>query len=228
MSPEMLRALLAGFPEASVHSIYGSTEAPGMAGFAVPRPLPSDLQTVPLGRFHDHYVGLICDEDGLEVPPGEVGEICVTGPMISVGYWKDPELTASRRLNGLPDSYRTGDLAFATPDGMLHFAGRRDHQVKLRGHRFDLGEIEAVLKRHPAVREAVAFAVADGGGEFAVQALVEAPAQAGLDRALKEICAERLPRYAWPAGVSIREKLPRLASGKVDRQALRRTMEIEG
>jgi amino acid adenylation domain-containing protein len=228
LSPEILRALLAGFPEASVHSIYGSTEAPGMAGFAVPRPLPADLQTVPLGRFHDHYVGLICDEDGLEVPPGEVGEICVTGPMISVGYWKDPELTASRRLNGLPDSYRTGDLAFATPDGMLHFAGRRDHQVKLRGHRFDLGEIEAVLKRHPAVREAVAFAVADGGGEFAVQALVEAPAQAGLDRALKEICAERLPRYAWPAGVSIREKLPRLASGKVDRQALRRTMEIEG
>jgi acyl-coenzyme A synthetase/AMP-(fatty) acid ligase len=224
--PETMRALQAGFPEASVNSIYGATEAPGMAGYAAPRPLPADLDSLPLGRFHEHYAGLVCDEDGFEVAPGEVGEICVIGPMIFAGYWKDPELTADRRLRGQPDSYRTGDLAFATPDGLLHFAGRRDHQVKLRGHRFDLGEIEAALKRHPAVRDAVALELRTNGAVAAVHAVVEASAEPGLDRALKALCAERLPRYAWPQTVSIRETLPRLANGKPDRQTLRKSAEF--
>jgi acyl-coenzyme A synthetase/AMP-(fatty) acid ligase len=182
--------------------------------------LPADLQTVPLGRFHDHYVGLICDEDGLEVPPGEVGEICVTGPMISVGYWKDPELTASRRLNGLPDSYRTGDLAFATPDGMLHFAGRRDHQVKLRGHRFDLGEIEAALRQHPKVRDVAAIILRGPDGETEILAAVETEHRNGLEAELKQLCADRLPRFAWPVRLRFLSDLPRLATGKVDRAKL--------
>ena len=225
LSLDLLRAIMAGFPEARVASIYGSTEAPATARFEAPRPLPKGLQSVPLGRFYDHYVGRICDEDGFEVPSGETGEICVIGPLVSPGYWKDPDLTAGRRLRGLPDSYRTGDLAYAAPDGMLHFAGRKDRQVKLRGHRFDLGEIEAALKRHPAVREAIAFATPGADGETAIVAVVEAAPQIDLELALKEICANRLPRFAWPERISVRADLPRLPNGKIDRRRMVKDIE---
>jgi len=221
MPPALLRTLMEGFPNALVGTLYGATEAPGAMRYTAPRPLPEDFASVPLGRFTDYYTGLICDEDGQEVAPGEVGEICLIGPLVTCGYWKDPELTRRRRLGEVPDSYRTGDLAYATPDGLLHFAGRRDHQVKLRGHRFDLGEIEAALKRHPSVREAVALALPRDGGEIVIHAVVEAGPEPELPLALRQLCAERLPRYAWPERVSVRPELPRLPNGKIDRQTLR-------
>jgi clorobiocin biosynthesis protein CloN4 len=225
LSVDLLRKLVAAFPRARVVSTYGSTEAPSVARFEAPRPLPEALQSVPLGRVADHYALQLCDEAGSEVAPGEVGEICVSGPSVSPGYWRDPELSRSRQVRGRPGSYRTGDLAFAARDGMLHFAGRRDRQIKLRGHRFDLGEIEAALKSYPAVREAVALAVPGDGGETAIHAVVEAPSQAGLLLALRGICAERLPRYAWPERVSVRDELPRLANGKIDCQTLRKDIQ---
>jgi acyl-CoA synthetase (AMP-forming)/AMP-acid ligase II len=162
------------------------------------------------------------------VPAGEAGEICAAGPTVALGYWGDPALTAAKRLPGRPEFHRTGDLGRIGPAGELVFIGRRDHMVKLRGNRFDLGEIEAALKRHPAVREAIAFAATGAGGETEIVVAVEAEPQAALPQALRQICAERLPRFAWPARFSLRAELPRLTSGKIDRQRLRCLVASEG
>ena len=219
-SIDLLRAAMAAFPQADIKSAYGSTEAPNITSFDAPRPLSADMRTVPLGPVQPEYELLLCDEAGDEVPVGEVGEICAIGPCVTLGYWNDPILTAAKRLNGRPDSYRTGDLAFYGADGTLQFVGRKDQVVKLRGHRFDLGEIEAALKRHPAVRDAVAFARPIEEGDTGIWAAVESAAPAGLERALRQLCAERLPRFAWPTRITVLAELPRLPNAKVDRPQL--------
>jgi len=221
LSVDLLRSVQAAFPQARVVSAYGSTEAPNIARFEATAALPTDSRAVPLGRVQDHHQIELCDESGCAVATGEIGEICARGPSVSPGYWKDPALTAARQLRGIPNSYRTGDLAFADRDGVLHFAGRRDHLVKLRGHRVDLGEIEAALKRHPAVSGAVAIALPQPEGETDILAVVAAAERGGLETVLRKICAEWLPRVARPLRIVFVEELPRLSNGKVDRQRVR-------
>ena len=179
------------------------------------------MESVPIGEVQPSYRVLLCDELGREVPAGSVGEICAAGPTVALGYWGDPAMTAAKRLAGRPEFHRTGDLGRLGPAGELIFIGRQDHMVKLRGNRFDLGEIEAALKRHPAVREAIVFSAPGPDGETDIVAVIEAEPQAELQHALREICAERLPRFAWPARFALRTELPRLTSGKIDRQRLR-------
>ena len=222
---DLLRAALAAFPQASVRTGYGSTEAPNITSYQAPRPLPDDMRDVPLGTVQEGYEMRLCDEDGAAVPQGDIGEICAVGPSVALGYWNDPALTAAKRLNGQPYSYRTGDLAYFEADGTLHFVGRKDHMVKLRGHRFDLGEVEAALRQHPAVREAAAVVVSRTDGESEILAAVEAAGGAGLEGELKRICAERLPRFAWPARILLPDELPRLPNGKIDRLKLPAILE---
>ena len=137
------------------------------------------------------------------------------------GYWNDAALTAAKRLPGIPDSFRTGDLASFSSDGLLHLAGRKDHVVKLRGNRFDLGEIEAVLRSHAAVREAVAFLSAAPGGEDVVTAVILAEESPTLMQELRQLCRGRLPGFARPAAIQIASQFPMSATGKVDRQAVK-------
>ena len=218
MPVELLRAASAAFPRARIQNTYGATECPDITCWEAPRPVPAELSRVPIGVRQPSYRVLILDEAGDELPAGEVGEICAAGPTVALGYWNDPALTATKRFPNRPGFHRTGDLGRLGPADELIFVGRRDHMVKLRGNRFDLGEIEATLKRHPDVREAVAFATPGPGGDDEIYAVVEAEVRPGLIPALGRICAERLPRYAWPATYSIRAELPRLTSGKIDRR----------
>ena len=218
MPIDSLRKVTGLFPNAQFQNTYAASEAFWMMRYLVPRPIPADFEKVPIGRPRPDFKLLLCDADGREVAPGEVGEICVVGPVGVVGYWKRPELAAAVRLNGIPNSYRTGDLARLGDDGNYHFAGRRDHQVKIRGHRFELGEIESVLRTHAVVREAVAFLVA---GE--VHACVLAEKRDGLVGEIRAICLRRLPVFARPSRITVMEKFPQLPSGKVDRMALQKT-----
>jgi len=142
----------------------------------------------------------------------------VIGPVALVGYWQRPDLTAAARLNGISGSYRTGDLARLGEDGNYYFAGRRDHQVKIRGHRFELGEIEAVLKSHGEVREAVAFLASDD-----INACVLAENRVGLVGDIRAICVRRLPVFARPKSITVMDKFPQLPSGKIDRIKLEKT-----
>jgi amino acid adenylation domain-containing protein len=222
MSVVLLRRLMAVLPGTEFVNHYGATEAYNMANFTVPRPLPDDMQTVPLGRATDHCALTLCDDSGREVPPGQVGEVCVVSPIVTLGYWGDPELTAAKRIDGRHDSYRTGDLAILREDGLLHSAGREDYLVRLRGHRFDLGEIEAVLKAHAAVRNAVAFVIDLPQGGTQVGAAVLADFDPDLVGELRLSCANRLPAFARPAFIERLERFPLLSTGKVDRLALKR------
>jgi len=221
MPVDVLRRLVEMLPACEVVNHYGATEAHNMANWLVPRPLPADLAGVPLGRPNEGYGLTLRDEEGAEVAAGEVGEICVGGPAITLGYWDDPVLTAARRLDGDPTSYRSGDLARLGPDGLLYYAGRRDHLVKLRGHRFDLGEIEAVLRQHAAVRAAVAFPV-DEGGEAGIVAAVLVKAGADPAPDLAQLCHDRLPSFARPRRIVPLGDFPLTSTGKVDRMALKR------
>jgi len=215
----LLDSIMAALPRARFLNSYGATEAYNMLSYYPSRPLPAGPLSI--GRPMPYYDVSLRDDDGREVAPGEIGEICAAGPLVMSGYWNAPELTASRRFDGRADSYRTGDLARVGEDGLWHLVGRRDGLVKLRGHRFDLGEIEAVLRLHPSVREAFAFAVPPfGSTSVEIQAVIQVEGDGLLEAALRRLCAERLPRYARPGRILALARLPLLASGKVDRQAL--------
>ncbi|HEX6199795.1 MAG TPA: condensation domain-containing protein, partial [Thermoanaerobaculia bacterium] len=157
--------------------------------------------------------------------PGEAGELVVGGAGLARGYLGRPALTAERfvpdPLDGAAPGgrlYRTGDLARELPDGRLDFLGRMDHQVKIRGHRVEPGEVEAALAAHPAVRAAAVVARPGPSGEPRLLAYAVAPdAPAGE---LRAYLASRLPRYLVPAALVRLDGMPLLPSGKVDRAAL--------
>jgi amino acid adenylation domain-containing protein len=218
-----LRKLMAALPNAEFINHYSATEVDNIATFTVPRPLPEDMLRLPLGLPAPGCQLTLRDERGREVGPGEIGEVCVVDAGVTMGYWGDPALTESKRLPGLAGSFRTGDFAFADERGLLHSAGRRDQLVKIRGHRVDLGEVEAVLRSHPNVREA--FAAAPGSPEGEIRAVVLGPDEADLPAELKRLCRRHLPRHARPSRIIALQHFPQLATGKIDRQALRRLAE---
>jgi amino acid adenylation domain-containing protein len=224
----LLRRLMAALPQAAFANIYGATEAYNMLLFAVPRPLPDDMKDLPLGIASGGGVVTLLDEDGREAPPGAVGEICTTGPRTMLGYWDNPELTEAKRIGGAPGTYRSGDLAYRGDDGLFRLVGRRDQLVKLRGHRFDLSEIEATIKRHPDVRDAVAFALPMADGETAVRAVAWVAAGTQVDAELRRLCVERLPIFARPLSITALEHFPLLPTGKIDRQALKAMVSAIG
>ena len=143
------------------------------------------------------------------------------------GYLNRPELTAERFVADPfrpgANAYRTGDLARQRPDGTLAFLGRRDGQVKLRGHRIELGEIEAVLGAHPAIERAIVTAREDTPGDVRLVAYHLACADAAPTPAdLRAHLGSRLPEFMVPAHLVPLERLPLLPNGKVDRAALPR------
>ena len=222
MAPAILRVAMDRLPRARFQCRYGASEAFALTAYDLPRPLPADLVDMPLGETTGCFELSLRDEAGNEVAPGETGEICAIGPAALVGYWKRPDLTAAVRLAGMANSYRTGDLAFVDPDGNYHFAGRRDHQVKIRGHRFELGEIEAVLKSQDGVRDAVAFLAVNDRGTREVRACVLSDRGESILDELTATCLRRLPAFARPARIAVMDRFPMLGAGKVDRLALQR------
>ena len=171
------------------------------------------------------------------VPIGVPGEVCLAGAGLARGYLGRPDLTAERFVPHLyagPEErgarlYRTGDLARRLPDGCLDILGRIDRQVKVRGIRVELGEIEAALLRHPEVREAAVLArgAGDGGDGMSLVAWVS-PAGAVEPAELRAFLRESLPAPVVPAAIFAIDRLPLTANGKVDRDALARMEPVAG
>jgi hypothetical protein len=168
------------------------------------------------------------------VPIATPGNIYIGGEGVARGYFKQPSLTAE---SFVPDPfsnsagarlYKTGDIGRYLPDGNIQFLGRHDHQIKIRGYRVELGEIEVALCRHPAVSRAVV--IVDGDSQdnrivaYLVTSSVPPPSQAELRRHLRE----QLPEYAVPAEYVLLEQLPLTPAGKVDRRALPSPVNVAG
>jgi acyl-coenzyme A synthetase/AMP-(fatty) acid ligase len=221
MPMPVLRRIMEALPAAEFSNHYGATEIDNIANYEVPRPLPEDLAVLPLGRPTDYCSVTLCDDAGVPVAPGEIGEICVVSDGVTIGYWGDSALTAGRRLAGQPNSFRTRDLAVLDRDGLLHSVGRADQMVKIRGHRLDLGEVEAVLRRHAGVRDAAAFAVPVEPQGVEIRVVVLAESGEDCEAGLRQLCRTSLPSHAQPARIVSLPQFPLLASGKVDRRALR-------
>ncbi|MGD9250888.1 MAG: amino acid adenylation domain-containing protein [Desulfobacterales bacterium] len=170
----------------------------------------------------------ILDEYLNPVPVGVAGEAYIGGLGVSRGYLNLPELTAEKFVphpfSNAPGArlYNTGDLLRYLPDGTMEFLGRRDFQVKLRGFRIELGEVEATLRLHPAVSEAVVVAREDRPGDKRLVAYVVAPAaeRGPSTGELRTFLQERLPDYMIPAALLYLDALPLTANRKVDRRAL--------
>jgi amino acid adenylation domain-containing protein len=179
---------------------------------------------VPIGRPIGNTRIYVVDPAGQPAPIGVVGELLIGGDGVALGYHGRPDLTAER-FGSDPFApggriYRTGDLARWRADGVLMFHGRIDHQVKMRGFRIELEEIEAVLAEHPAVIEAVADmrTGADGDGRL-VAWVVHGDAMPSVE-ALRSHLVARLPAYMVPQALSFLSELPRTPNGKIDRKAL--------
>ncbi|MFH9491983.1 amino acid adenylation domain-containing protein [Streptomyces halstedii] len=172
----------------------------------------------------------ILDPRGRPVPPGVPGELCVGGDGLARGYINRPELTAQQFIahpfeSGLADRlYRTGDLVRRRVDGTIDYLGRLDHQVKLRGYRIELAEIESVLLRQERVKDTVVVVREDQPGDQRLVAYAVPGPAAGtpdeLRRLLRTALAEKLPDYMVPSAFVFMDALPRTPSGKTDRGAL--------
>ncbi len=201
---------------------YGPTEATVIATYGDLTP----GQPVTIGRPVPNYFIAILDEQQRATPPGQEGELCIGGLGLARGYVGRPELTREKFIaNPLgsepPLLYRTGDLARFNAVGEIEFLGRGDSQVKLRGYRVELAEIEFVLLACPGVAAAVVAVREDVPGVQQLVAYVVARArEAVAEAALKERLRERLPSYMVPALIESIAALPTLPSGKVDRRAL--------
>ncbi|MFF2806328.1 amino acid adenylation domain-containing protein [Streptomyces sp. NPDC058000] len=184
-------------------------------------------EAVPIGRPIANTETHVLDRHRQPVPVGVTGELYLAGDCLADGYHGQPELTAERfpRLTRRDGTgvrlYRTGDLARWTPDGVLEYVGRVDHQVKIRGMRVELGEIEEVLVRHPAVRGCAVLLTADRLTAYLVGA--DAPDTAGCAAFLKQ----RLPAHMVPSAWHWIDRLPLTPNGKVDRNALARLAAAE-
>ncbi|MCX4758311.1 amino acid adenylation domain-containing protein [Kitasatospora purpeofusca] len=204
-------------------NMYGITEITVHATHLVltPEQLAGDTPS-PIGRPLPHLAIELRDDALRLVPDGGTGEMWVAGSGVADGYLNRPELTAERfrTLDGRR-MYRTGDLARRLPDGGLAYLGRNDQQVKLRGHRVELGEVEAGLRAAPQVRDAAALVVRDDAGNELLTALVvpAGPGEADV-AALRRFARATMPAQLVPNRFHPVEELPLTSSGKLDRKAL--------
>ncbi|MCP5102136.1 MAG: amino acid adenylation domain-containing protein, partial [bacterium] len=215
--------------------VYGPTETTVYATYHFVRRIDGKLGTVPIGKPLANTTAYILDRAGSPVPIGVAGEIYIGGPGVARGYLNHPELTAEKFSGGSRGAvfqksppgvfYRTGDLGRWLPDGDIQFLGRIDHQVKLRGFRVELGEIESRLLNHEQIKEAVVIDLLDPTGDkYLCAYIVPVPGEtvAGdIDTGgLKNYLSQFLPGYMIPPYFIQLEQLPLTPNGKLNRKAL--------
>jgi len=182
--------------------------------------------------MHNHFSYMILDQDQNPVDKGTVGELWIGGPCVGLGYYANPEETEKRfhqdpRHNRYRSiCYRSGDLVREDAQGRLWFHGRIDNQVKIRGHRIELEEVDLVIQSIPGVRRAATVVLAAAeGGELNVAFVADRPITA---EEIYGLCKEKLPVYMQPARIFQLDELPQNANGKLDRPATRALLEKMG
>lgn len=226
--PKYLKTLMDRLPNATFSNVYGPTEVNGVTYWIVP-PIAEGSETpIPIGRLYDNVESVVVDDTGAPVSPGEPGELLIRSPTMMRGYWGRPDLDETvfevRKVGADLDDvfFRTGDLVRQTADGVLDFLGRGDRQIKTRGYRVELDEVEAALLHQDDVLHGAVYPVPDEQGSQAIAAsAVVAPASELTADALLDNLRNTLPAYAVPTLLELRAELPRTTTGKVDRVKLR-------
>ena len=234
--PKHLRRLMDLWPHASFSNIYGPTETNGVTYYFVPPLGEHHDQPIPIGRPFDNVDALVVDATDRPVAVGDAGELLIRSPTMMRGYWGRPDLN-DRALSRRPvhgafvDVYhRTGDFVRQDADGLFHFLGRMDRQIKTRGYRVELDEVEAALTAHPDVEAAAVYSMHEDDGSQRIEAAVSLKrmAAAPMTRSavpvtpalLRRHLAQRLPSYALPEKIVVLHELPQTSTGKFDRRGL--------
>jgi amino acid adenylation domain-containing protein len=215
------------FPRARIVNLGGATEATIWSNWFEVGAVDPAWRSVPYGRPIDNARYWVVDDNLRPCPVGVPGDLLIGGDVLAVGYHGQPELTRQRFIPDTlgPDPrgrlYRTGDRASFGPDGVLTILGRVDGQVKIRGARVELAEVEHRLRGHADVRDVVALARPDRDGDRALVAYVlPAPGCRPTVRELRRHVAAALPDYMVPAALVFVDGFPATANGKLDRAAL--------
>ncbi|WP_409061011.1 amino acid adenylation domain-containing protein [Streptomyces sp. SYP-A7185] len=229
MPVDLCRRWFAREPDIPVMNAYGPTECSDDVTHAVltaeDGTTGSAQRRVPIGRAVRNTSLYVLGDDLCAVPRGAIGELYVGGRGVGRGYLGDPAKTATTFLpdpfaGGGGRMYRTGDRVVWRPDGQLEFLERRDHQVKVRGNRIELGEVEAALRPLPQVRDAAAAVFGEAGRQRLVGYVVPTEGAQADPELLREQLGAVLPEYMVPSVLVILPELPLTAHGKVDRKAL--------
>lgn len=210
-------------PHCSFANLYGPTEITDVCCYYKVDREFEDADPLPIGKACENMRVLIITEDGCEAAPNETGELCVIGSGVALGYWKAPEITAKAFVqNPLNPSYgermyKTGDLAYLSDEGLIMFVGRRDNQIKIKGNRVELGEIEIAAMCVEGVENACAVFDED---RQEIVLFVETKGNLPKRRFNMEL-KKYIPQYMLPSELVTMEKLPHTANDKIDRVKLR-------
>lgn len=217
-------------PHCAFANLYGPTEITDVCCYYKVEREFADHESLPIGRACENMRLAVLDEEGRAAQTGETGELCVTGSGVALGYWNAPELTerafTQNPLNpNVPERmYRTGDLAYWGEDGLLYFVGRKDSQIKLKGNRIELGEVEAGARCIPAVTNACALLDREAQE---IVLFVESADRTLTLRKAKLVLRQYMPAYMLPGRLVVMDKLPHTANDKIDRVSLGRTLAEE-
>jgi amino acid adenylation domain-containing protein len=225
-----VRKALSTLVNCQLINVYGPTENTTFTSYYPISPADELVTPIPIGRPISNTQIYLLDSQLQPVPIGIAGELYIGGDGLARGYLAHPDANLEKfipnLLTGSGQLYQTGDLARYLPDGNIQFLGRRDNQVKVRGFRAELGEIEAAIARHPNVRQVCAIAREDRPGDKRLVAyivtqpgLIDTPEQNCLSD-IRAFLKSRLPDYLLPSAIVTIETLPLTPNGKVDRQAL--------
>ena len=226
LRPQLQERFFQRYPSARLYNGYGPTEATINVSWWECRK-DEHWERIPIGRPNFNTQLYILDARLQPVPIGVIGEIYIGGPSLARGYLNNPDLTAKKFIpnpftNGMNNKvYKTGDLARWLPDGNIEFLGRMDDQVKLRGFRIELSEIETILRRYPGVRNAIVTINEDQAERKHLVGYIVPAESTCLDQPqLYEYLKAKLPGYMVPAVFVFLDFIPLTASGKIDRRAL--------
>jgi amino acid adenylation domain-containing protein len=223
-----LRRLQEAIPGARFCNMYGQTEANSSTYYWVERLSSETKASLPIGRPLPNFDVFALREDGKQVTQsGQEGELYVRASTVALGYWGEVEKTEKSFVRNplRPELnervYKTGDLVHLDSDGNYVFLGRKDHMIKSRGYRIEIGEIETVLCNHPQIKNAVVVPIPDEliGNRISVLIVPVTPDKIEKEDILK-YCSKQLPRYMIPEIIEFRDSLPTTSSGKVDRKKL--------
>jgi amino acid adenylation domain-containing protein len=225
---KFLRSLMEVLPGPRYFNLYGPTETNVITYYEIKPPIPAETKSIPIGKACENSSLIAVDENGEAVTePGREGLLYAWGSTVTRGYFGRPVETekaffTNPFVEGRDEKlYATGDWVSLDEDGNYVFIGRKDHQIKTRGYRVELGDIEAVLYANPAIREAVVIPIPDDLLGNTIKAVIVPVAPDTLtEQDVKRHVASSLPRYMVPETVEFRTSLPRTATDKVDRPRL--------